>query len=212
MQDLKEWSCVGAIVEDPIDGNGSLKMRVFGETMDTRSNMKDVLTIPTTGASEFGVEIPLLLNYASTDAAITKFRRITRVIKPVTRGYVKLVGFGPNQLGNTVTLGYYAPNETQPAYRRLKTSKPCTWCRVRYRRNDVPLLNDYDIIPLPSRQSILDLIKAVRLRETNNIDVAEQYEMKAIQLLQEIQQIEDGPGMFQIQVDPGFGIGTIDYR
>ena len=212
IQDLTEWSCVAAIVEDAKDGDGSLTMQVFGETMDPNANQKDVITIPVTGPSTPGVQIPLLQGYASTDVAITKFRRITRVIKPVTRGYVKLVGFGPNQLGNAVTLGYYAPNETNPSYRRIKTGKACTWCRIRYRRNDVPLANDYDVVPLPSRQSVIDLVKAIRLRETNNIDVAESYETKAIQLLQDIQAIEDGPGMFQIQVDPAFGIGTIDYR
>ena len=212
IQDLQEWSCVAAVVEDPLDGDGSKVIQVFGETMDGNYNQKMAMTIPVAGASEPGVKIPMLTGYAATDPQITKFRRITRVIKPVTRGYVKLLGFGPNQLGNAVTLGYYAPNETQPSYRRLKVGKPCTWCRVRYRRLDEPLKNDYDVIPLPSTQSVLDLIKAVRLRETNNIDIAEQYEMKAIQLLNDIQQIEDGPGQLQIQVEPGFGIGTIDLR
>ena len=56
------------------------------------------------------------------------------------------------------------------------------------------------------------MLKAIRLRETNNIDVAEKYELKAVQLLSDIQTIDDGPNYGPLQVDPGFGIGTIDYR
>ena len=213
LQDLTSWSVVAAIVEDPIDGNGSLQMQVFGETADAQGNTKEVLTIPTApGASMPGVMLQLRSGYANMDPAATRFKRITRVIKPVTRGYVKLVGFDGTVGGKAVTLGYYGPNETQPAYRRLRINRANTWCRVRYRRTDFPLINDFDIIPLPSRQAILDLVKAIRLRETNNIDVAEQYEQKSIQLLQDIQSIEDGPATFNIQVDPNFGIGTMDWR
>lgn len=125
---------------------------------------------------------------------------------------MKLIGYGPDQLTNAATLGYYGPDETQPSYRRIRVNKTCTWVRVKFRRADTPLVHDYDIVPLPSRQATLDLIKAIRLRETNNIDVAEAYEQKAIQLLLDIQQIEEGPATFQLQVDPGFGLGTIDYR
>lgn len=211
-QDLKGWSRLAAIVEDPIDGDGSKCLQVMGETVDGQYNSKDALTIPVTGASEPGVKVPLLIGYASCDPAATIFKRITRVIKPKTRGYVKLIGYGPDQLANAVTLGYYGPDETQPSYRRIRVNKTCTWVRVKFRRADTPLVHDYDIVPLPSRQATLDLIKAIRLRETNNIDVAEAYEQKAIQLLLDIQQIEEGPATFQLQVDPGFGLGTVDYR
>ena len=211
-QDLEQWSVVAAIVEDPKDGDGSLSIRVMGETVDGMYNSKDVLTIPNSGPSEPGVLVPLLINYAATDSVMTRFKRITRVIKPVTRGYVKLIAFTGDQMTAAKTIGYYGPNETNPSYRRIKVNAACKWCRIKFRRSDVPLVNDFDIIPLPSRQATLDLIKAIRLRETNNIDLAESYETKALQLLNDIQQIEDGPGAFQLQVDPGFGLGTVDYR
>lgn len=214
LQDLKDWSRLAADVEDPADGDGTKFLQVFGETVDGWYNSKDVLTIPTdpTKPSEFGVKVPLLFGYAACDPAATIFKRITRVIKPKTRGYVKLIGYNDQQFGKAVTLGYYAPNEEAPSYRRIRVGQKCIWCRVKFRRADVPLDNDYDVVPLPSRQACIDLIKAIRLRETNNIDIAEQYEQKALQLLQDIQTIEEGPGTFSLQVDPGFGIGTIDLR
>lgn len=210
VQDLKEWSCIAAIVEDPTDGDGTKFVQVFGETMDGQRNMKEAITIPTVGASQSGVNIPMLIGYAAPDTAMTMFRRISRIVKPETRGYVKIIGFGPNQMGQVVTLGYLAPNETNPSYRRIKVSRPCTWCRIRYRRADIPLKYDYDLLPIPSRQAMIDLLRAIRLRESGNIDLAESYETKATQLLSDIQATEDGPGNLQINVMPGFGFGYFD--
>ena len=212
LQNIKAWSRLAAIVEDPVDGNGSLSMQVMGETVDGNYNSKEVFTIPTSGPSQEGVTIPLLYGYANIDPAATIFKSVSRVIKPITRGYVKLIAYTDQQLNNAVTLGYYGPRETQPAYRRIKVNSKCDWVRVRYRRAEVNLVDDTDIIPFPSTQATLDLIKAIRLRETNNIDVAEAYEQKAIELLNDIENIEAGPGQFSMQVDPGFGTGTIDLR
>lgn len=211
-QDVKQWSLVAAICEDPIDGNGSLQMIVQGETVDSNYNQKMALTIPASGPSSPGVRVPILTNYASTDPSVTYFKKITQVTKPVTRGYIKLIAFQPEQLSQAVTLGYYAPNETNPRYKRMKVSCTCEWVRVKYRRKTIDLVNDYDIVPIASYQAMLDLLKAIRLRETNNIDVAEKYETKAVQLLQDIQTIEDGPNWGPLQIEPSFGIGTVDYR
>lgn len=211
-QDLRAWSVLAAIVEDPIDGDGSLELIVQGETMDASYNQKEALTIPGSGPSYPGVRIPLRIGVASTDPAITFFKKITQVTKPVTRGYVKLIGFPPEQLASAVTLGYYAPNETNPTYRRYLVGATCSWVRVKFRRQTLALVNDYDIVPLGSFQATLDLLKAIRLRETNNIDVAQKYEEKAVELLSEIQSIEDGPNFAPMQFEPGFGVGTLDWR
>lgn len=211
-QDLKEWSLVAAICEDPIDGNGSLELIVQGETMDEGFNQKMALTIPVSGPSTPGVRVPILAGYAAVDPRSTPFKKITQVTKPVTRGYIKLIGFKPEQLSQSVTLGYYAPHETNPLYKRMKVSCTCEWVRIKYRRKTITLVNDYDLIPLDSYQATLDLLKAIRLRETNNIDLAEKYEIKAVQLLTDIQTIKDAATWMPMQVDPAFGIGTIDYR
>jgi len=212
-QQLTNWSMLAAICEDSIDGNGSLELIVEGETMDGNYMQKQALTIPTTGPSLPGVRLKLLNGYAATDSAATYFKKITSVTKPVTRGYVKLVAFQPTQFSNAVTVGYYAPNETNPRYRRIKLSKSCKCARIRYRRAEPFLVNDYDIVPIASYQAMLDLLKAIRLRETGNIDVAELYEQKAVQLLNEVETVESGPASFgAIQVAPGFGIGTLDMR
>ena len=211
-QDLRQYSYLAAIVEDPIDGNGSLQLQVMGETMDGLYNQKMVVTIPGSGPSQPGVLIPLLAGWASTDFAATQFRRITRVIKPVTRGYVKLLAFPGQQVANGVTIGYYAPNETDPGYRRIRVNSTCKWVRVRYRRSEIKFVYDTDIIPLPSREVLVELLKAVRMRDAGDIDNSNKYVSSAVEIMLERQLIEEGPANFHLQVDPSVGMGTIDYR
>jgi hypothetical protein len=211
-QDIRQWSYVAALVEDATDGNGSLSLQVFGETMDASYNQKQAITIPGSGASSPGVVVPLLAGFAATDPAATQFRRITRVIKPVTRGYVKLVAFPGTNLAQGVTIGYYAPNETAPAYRRIRVGVRCEWVRIKYRRSEIKFVYDSDIIPLACEHALLMLIKAVRLYDTNNPDLGDKYTKLAVDLLLERELIENGPGVFQMQVDPGFGIGCVDFR
>lgn len=213
IQDLKEWSVLAALCEDTIDGNGSLKLVVEGEIMDANGNPKEALTIPASGPSSAGVEITLLNGIASTDSsAPTHFRKITRVTKPVTRGYVKLIAFPMRQMALSVNVGYYAPNETNPRYRRIKVGARCKWVRIIYRRTELPLVNDWDVLPIASYQAMLDLIKSIRLSDSNNPDAAEVYMNRAVRLMNEIQSVEAGSTYAPMQVEPGYGISTIDFR
>ena len=211
-QDLIEWSIVAAICEDATDGNGSLKMIVEGETMDSQGNIKAAITIPTTGPSSSGIEIPLVATWANTDAAVTYMRKINRVTKPVTRGYVKLIAFPMRQLATAVTLGYYAPHETAPLYRRISVGTPCKWVRIKYRKAMLPLVNDYDIVPISSLQAMLLMVKAVRLSDSENFDRSEACRGQALRILDQIQSVESGSTYSPMQVEPGFSIGTLDPR
>lgn len=212
LQDLREWSYLAAICEDPIDGNGTLELIVQGETMDPQFNQKEALTIPVSGPSSPGVRLKLLTGYAATDPQVTPFKKIFQVTKPVTRGYVKLIGFPNRQMAGAVTLGYYAPNETDPSYRRIRVNAKCSWVRVRYRRASISFANDYDLVPFSSYEAVLQLLRSIRLRETNNEDLAQAAENKGIEILTDAQAIEDGPGFAPPQIEPEFGVGTMDFR
>ena len=200
-RDLTEWSAVAAICENTLDGTGALKMIVTGETQNALGDSQ----IQT-------VEIPLLTNTATTDAQSTLFRRITAVVKPPTKGFVKLLGVPTTQGADGIQLGYYAPNEVTPRYRRIRVNSPCAFVRVRYRRTELPLVNDYDVIPIASRQAMLELIKSLVLSDSNNFEAAQAYQAHARAIIDEIEAIENGPGQFQIQIDPGYGVGSLDVR
>lgn len=211
-QDIKRWSYVAALIENPLDGEGDLSLQVFGETMDAQYNQKMAITSHGSSESTPGVLVPLLAGYAATDPNATQFRKITRVIKPVTKGYVKLVAFpGVNQAQGK-TIGYYAPQDTAPAYRRIRVGAQCQWVRLKYRRSEIRFVYDTDIVPLPCEQSLMMLIKAVRYYDTNNPDAGDRYTKLGVDLLLERELIESGPATFQLQVDPSFGLGTYDVR
>jgi len=211
-QDLKEWSLLAAICEDATDGDGSKTMVVEAETMDANGNIKPAITIPVTGPSSSGVKIPLLNGVANTDAAVTYVRKIIQVTKPLTRGYVKLIAFPLRQMALSTTIGYYAPNETTPRYRRIKVGARCKWVRIIYRRTELPLVNDYDVLPIASYQAMLDLVKSIRLSDSNNPDAAEVYMNRAVRLMNEIQSVESGNTYAPLQIDPTEFVGTIDFR
>lgn len=210
-QDIKEWSYLAAICEDPIDGDGTKELIVQGITVDGNYNEKEVLTIPVSGPSSPGVRLKLLSGYAATDPSVTPFKRVTQVNKPVTRGYVKLIGFPSRQMANAVTLGYYAPHETAPMYRRIRINARCAWVRCRYKRAQLPLVNNYDDTGFGSYEAILQLIRAIRLRETDNFDAAEISELKAVQILTDLQGQQSGPGFLPIQFDPADFMGSVSF-
>ncbi len=200
-RDFSDWSTLAAITENPEDGTGNLKLVVTGETQNAAGDPQIVT-----------VEIPLLANTASQDANVTLWRKITRVLKPVTQGYVKLLGCPPKQGAHGVVVGYYSPRETTPNYRRYRVSQPNCWIRLRYRLAEVKLLYDYDILPINNREAMLELIKSIRMSDTNNLEASEAYRARAIDIMNKVQSIEDGPGTFQMQVQQGSTPGTIDWR
>jgi hypothetical protein len=84
--------------------------------------------------------------------------------------------------------------------------------RIKYRRSEIKFVNDTDIIPLPSKQALICLLKAIRFQETNELANAEAYEQKAVQIMMDRELIEAGPATFKLQVDPQYGLGGVDYR
>lgn len=213
-QQPSEWSLVTALCEDPTDGDGSKVMIVQGETMDASGNIKPATTIPVSGPSSVGIRIPLLNGVANTDSAAnpTYFRKFTSVYKPVTRGFVKLIAFPLRQMALATVLGYYAPTETTPQYQQLKVKASCAWVRIIYRRASQTLVDDHEIVPISSTQAMVNLLKAVRFSDDNNLALSEQYLSVAVRLLNEIQSSESGNKWSPIQFEPGWAIGTIDVR
>ncbi len=212
-QDITQWSYISAVCEDQVDGtqNPPLFLTVQGDTMDASYNQKAALTIPVTGPSSPGIQIPLVYGSSPTDKHITALKNIKQVSKPVTRGYVKLIAWPATQGANGVVIGYYGPNETSPRYRRIRVNQKCASVRVRYRRADMPFTDDFEVLPIASYQAMLDLLRTVRLRDSGNGDEADKMLARVVDLLGKIEGIEQGPSVMTPQFE-SWGSSTIDFR
>lgn len=201
-QQLKDYSYLSAIVENAEDGpaDNSKFLTVFGITMDANFNEKEV-----------SFQVPMVYGQPYPNTTY-QLKRVTRVIKPVTKGYVKLIGYTGVEGGEAVTVGYYSPSETQPRYRKIQVNQSCTWVRVRYQKTSTDLVNDYDIVPVPHMECILAMLKSINFSENDDIVNADIYELRAVKQMTEYESAVN-PQTFSIQFDPNGGWpGTIDCR
>lgn len=214
-QGVDTWSCLACVTENPADGNCGKFLIVEGEVQGPPGMGFEYATSqdPVTGLFVSGVKVPLLYGLATTDSGVTLFRNITRVTKPITQGFVKLMAFQPKQGASVRTVGHFAPNETNPRYRRIRVNSQRAWVRIRYRLKAFNLLQDHDVLQISSTTAMLQLIKAVWLRECNRWEEADKAISNAVTTMMEIQTTEEGgASRFILQCDPADTLGSMDIR
>jgi hypothetical protein len=232
-QDILQPSKLVAVVDVPEDGTGSQSLWVYGYDQDDRWIQTRDLCNPE--VIRDGMPVPMVYGYplpyqplqlkAPTPAQLLSptlegsaekilVKRITRVTKPVTKGFVSLVAWDPGRPNGTSMIGQYWPQDTEPAYTRIRlASHLCppgnTWVRMRYRKETFKITSGEDLIPLMSPQAILLMVKALRKQGEDDIVGAEAYEQKAVQYLMEEQSAGSPPVYAPIQVAPGVGYGDV---
>lgn len=214
-EDITEPSALACICEDRADGEAGLQLTVQATTVSPQGYEEQALTLTGDNAPATAIFVPLQWNangIATSDPNATLLRRIVQVQKPVTRGYVRLYAVSPQQGHRLTLLGVYSPKETLPQYKRIRVSSGRNWVRVMARIKPPALLYDYDIIPVSSLDAMLGLLKAVRFMDTNNYDMAKTALEIAVNELNEIQAMEDGPCTVNLQFDPGWGAVQSDLR
>jgi hypothetical protein len=128
-----------------------------------------------------------------------KVQKITRISKSITSGFITLYAWDTGRTENLTIIGYYYPDETEPRYRRIKLSSKCAWVRIAFKRNTFKITSLNDFIPLPSRQAILMMCKAISLYKKEFSENAQQYEADALRFLEEAQTSNDGAESITIQ-------------
>lgn len=110
------------------------------------------------------------------------------VLDDAADDYISLFGMSP--FGAFVHLGHYHPSVKVPKFRRykLKTSRPGPYdILAEVRIDPLPMVNDEDIVPLPSLEPIkLMMLYDVNLA-MNEMQTAQQYLQQAVQWLQQMQ-------------------------
>jgi hypothetical protein len=134
------------------------------------------------GQTVDGFPVPTAFGYAMPNPDAPKVSRIVRVRKDVTEGYVRLTSY---DIGSTtgVLIGDYAPDETEPSYRRIQLSRNCGWVRIIYRKRISKLRTLNDLIPLHSPFAILMALKALDKFENDQLEEADAYLRRAIEFL-----------------------------
>lgn len=138
----------------------------------------------------------LVSTVVQTSAKI--FKKLVRVIKPVTVGRVNLYDYDPGT-GIAIKIAAYDPDETLPTYRRsiipnLANMENCETCdgeattnkaiTVVAKLRHIPVSVDNDFLILGNLPAFKDMIMSIKKREENLFQEAEAYEASAIKELQ----------------------------
>lgn len=219
-RDLIKPSTISAFPEQT-EALGTV-IRVYGYD----ENEKWIMSPDLTGVLQDGFEVSVIFGLGGGLPSTQKIKRITRVSKPVTNGFVKLVG---NDSGETTTgqtlLGLFRPNITDPLFRRITVNgcgcdklhlgtilnsngtseSPClstqTWARMKFRRKVFKLTTGSDLIPLHSLTALKQACQMIKKYEADLPEEAEKYRALATASLQREQKSRSGRNQMKFQMD-----------
>lgn len=152
------------------------------------------------------------------------FTRLSRVIKPVTNGTVRIYEYNTTTAANVQALGFYEPDETIPMYRRYylgavsggsshggdcDTVPVDVMVKLRF----VPVSTENDFIMIGNLPALVEMVRAIRKYENNLIAEATAYEALAVKYLDEELRNYIGDGtVVQMKVESRatFGAGLVE--
>lgn len=162
----------------------------------------------------------VICNNANPPVTLTTWTNIEAVQKELTTGYVRIYQVNPDTMQNAGLLAEYHPNDTEPTFRRYKYGGYCQTscdgetsgqkyhpftflCKIRH----VPLVRETDILPITAPGAMKNMCQAIWMEKNNNLDLAAQYEARAVQYLQNELKQAQGSRVGLKSVIPGFGYG-----
>jgi len=189
-----------------VDEGPGVNIRIYGYDQ----NNKWIMTLnPSTGTLEDGFDVPVL--YGSWTPSIVKVKRVTRVSKPVTIGFVRLVALDMGAPQGGTLFGYFKPSDTEPQFRRIKIkgagcyqlchfSPSTSWVRMMFRRKVFVINSKMDLIPLNSWTSIKMACMAIRKYENDLSEEFAKYKALAVEELRQDQKANNGPNQVKVQM------------
>lgn len=151
-----------------------------------------------------GLEVELTQNGVTVSTAISK---ITSIRKPITEGAVNLFAVNPSNSAQSSQIASYEPTETVPSYKRYKlasadfTNTIDCLCKRRF----VPLVNgpDDDTVLIPDNEGAVKMtLMALQYEDKNDLERAETYFQKALQLLNSELKEDIGAPIITLQMNP----------
>lgn len=190
-------------------------IRVFGFDV----NEKWIMTADSNGTLQDGFDVPVIYGLGSGTPSEVKVKRITRVSKPVSNGFIKLVALDDGSASGGTLLGLFKPSDVEPMFRRIivsgggttfltsssSTSTTCckTWVRMRFRKKMLLLSSPDDVIFLHSVTAIKQALMAIKKYEADLANEYQTYLGLAKEALNREQKSRSGPNRMRIQFDAG---------
>ena len=170
------------------------------ELYDTEARAKDTASTtgrisPTNVGSGTNTLVQILAAYI--------VKRITRITKSATNGFIKLYAWDSGRSTALTLIGNYYPDESEPMYRRIKVKTCCPWVRIAYKEDTFKITSDNDLIPIPSKQAVLFMIKALQLSSVEFSQEYETFKNMALDMVTKAQGSLDGPDAPTMQVNDG---------
>jgi hypothetical protein len=184
-------------------------LRVYGYD----ENNQWIMTPDSNNVLQDGFDVPIIYGIGSGLTVDTKVKRITRLLKPVTNGFIRIVALDPGATSGGTLLGIVRPNITEPLFRRIKVSGSgvqfltngsanlcCqTWVRMRARLKVFKVTSQTDFIPLHSVTALKLMCMAIKKYEADLLDEYAKYFTAAREALMREQKTRSGPNQIKIQ-------------
>lgn len=132
-----------------------------------------------------------------------KVSRIERIKREATTGFVRLTGYSLDQT-QSVQLGYWYPDETEPQYTRIKLPQLSNWVRMRYRKRTMKVSSVNDPLHLKSKIAIVTMIRSLEaMQKPDGLEMAKALKKEAVEYLEDEQRSRNPGETFTVQFGPG---------
>lgn len=197
--------------------NIGASVRIYGFD----GNEQWIMTPDANGVLQDGFEIPIIYGL-NPGTNTTLVKRITRVSKPLTNNFIRLIALDTGSTSCGTLLGRYRPTDTEPSFRRITVSgggcsclTGCTgeavnrtWVRMRFRRKVFKVSQLSDPIPLHSVTAIKMMAQAIKKYEADLLTEYAGYFSAAKNALEREQKSRSGPNQIKIQFQPSAYAGN----
>lgn len=191
-------------------------IRVYGYD----ENDRWIMELDSNGVMQDGFSVPIIFGFGSGMATSQLVKRITRIAKPVTNGFLQINAIDPGSSSGGTLLGIIRPNITNPSFRRIKvsgtgtellsgSSSTCsTWVRMRARKKTFKVTSMDDSIPLNSVTALKMMVMAIKKYEADLAGEYTTYLNLAREAMQREQKSRSGPNQIKLQFQGSSYAGT----
>jgi hypothetical protein len=151
----------------------------------------------------------LSVTLSATGATLvsSKIGSLVAVHKPVTQGFVRVYAVNPDNSAQKAQIADYEPTEQIPRYKRYKlgAAESATVVNCLCKRRYVPLVNgpDDEKVIVPDNEGALKLVlMSLQYEDKNDLERAEVYFQKAVQLLNAELKQDMGTPVITLQMNP----------